>query len=127
MWIGKFAIISYLFAIALLGVGFMFATILDVSLFTGGTQGDIDTIIGRHDISGTETNPTLIFGDFIAGARAIGDIVVNTLSGGVVADVIPQAVNGIANGDYGLYITIRLFLTFSTACLIINFITGREI
>lgn len=143
MIFGKFALISYLFAAALLGTGLVFTTAFDWDVFGGfsTTQAAVDTIISRHNesVNATSTNPNFIFGDYLAAAQSIGVILFNIPTGGLIADVfgsvggdlfgpcgVTCGASGFAVAD-AVYALIRIFITFSSACLIINVISGRDI
>lgn len=131
MYFGKVALISYLFGIAILAVAYVFIVALNWSVFgTAATQTNLDTIIGRHNTAAnqTDTNPEFIFGDYLAAARAVGFIMFDVPTGGVIADVW-DAAGGIFVNDLkdAVYYLIRVVLTFCTVCLIINLISGRDL
>jgi hypothetical protein len=130
LWFGKLAIIAYVFSGILLCIGFLLATAFDDWDVFGEaqTQDNIDTLIGRQTSVGnaTEANPTFIFGDYFAATQAIGTMIFNVPTGGVIADVIPS-VSIFANLHEPIYYLIRFLITFSSACLVINMLSGREL
>jgi hypothetical protein len=146
MWLGKLAIISYLFSIGMIGVGFLLSTALGWDLFSNATQGAIDTLIGDYETtieeqSSDDSSASLIFGNFIAGVRAVATLIFNVPTGGAIADLIggipifsadsqgctPDPISGLCGVGQGVYYIIRIFISFAGVALILNFIANREI
>ena len=132
MYFGKFALITYLFAMAAFGVGYILYTSLNWDLYGGYDTFEIlSGVSERHEqsVNSTSTNPSFIFGDYAAAARAIGTILFDIPTGGQVANLW-GSLGGILVGPQtadAVYVLLRLFITFSSACLIINIISGRDL
>lgn len=132
MYFGKFALLCYIFAAATFAVGYILFAGMGWELFgDSDSQAALNTIAGRHDqaINATETNPAFIFGDYAAAAQAIGVILFNVPTGGLIADLW-DSVGGILVGgtlSEPVYMLIRILVTFSSVCLVINIISGRDL
>lgn len=87
------------------------------------TQSAVITLITGHDVD-IEANPNLIFGDFIAGAQAIGTLIFQGLSGGILFDVIKAV--PFFNANIGIELIFRIITSFCGFCFIIYMITGRS-
>ena len=126
MWLGKFALISYIFSAVALGVGLLILNTTGVHLFENGTVTDesMNTLIGRQSTNAT-ANPNFVFGDFIAGAQAIGTLILSSVTGGVVGDVMNSI--PFMTLDPAFEIIFRIIFTFSSAMLIFNLLTGRDL
>lgn len=126
MWFGKFALISYIFSAVLLAVALLIFNTLGVELYAEGsiTEESLETLIGRHNVTATP-NTNFIFGDFLAGLQAIGAILFQSISGGVIGDALGAI--PFFTMDVAITIIFRAIFTFCTACLIINLLTGREL
>lgn len=129
MIFGKFAIYSYLFAIGLLATGVMLNNAIGAQIFAEGTvtEESLTTLIGEQDtaVGDIEPNPLFPFGDFIAGIRAVAGIIIGTVTGGVVLDTLKAI--PFYTADASIDIMFRLFFSFSSAALIINLLSGRDL
>ena len=130
MWFGKLALISYVFSFLIVGGAYLVDSMLGWNLYASvASQDYIDQYItGVHNnaTSTTSTSDKFIFGDFYAAARSIGSVLLNALDGGIFANVLYDApIFGSANGPAMLII--QSLITFCTACLIVNIISGREL
>src|SRR6185503_11562029 len=130
MIFGKVALISYIFSAVLLGVALMLYNALGIVLYRDingnntATEDYLSVLVGRHDVT-VSANPNFIFGDYLAGLQAIGGILINSVTGGIVFDALTAI--PFWNADFSIMIIFRLIFTFCTACLIINLLTGRDI
>ena len=130
MWFGKLALISYVFSFLIVGSAYLVDSMLGWNLYASlASQSYIETyIIGVHNnaTSTTSTSDKFIFGDFYAAAKSVGSIILNALDGGIFAQVIADSpIFGSANT--AAMLIIQMLVTFCSACLIINLISGREL
>jgi hypothetical protein len=144
MWIGKFAIITYLFSFVMLAVALISYTAFQEQcnvmtepaktnclnatlLYPDGTatKDALNVVIGNHNVNVT-ANPLYQFGDFVSGIAAIGTLVTGSISGGLAYDAL-RGVPFFNLNDVIIEVFFRGIFTFATACLIINFLTGREL
>lgn len=90
-------------------------------LFKGWTGEALNKLVMNSSSVDIETNPTLIFGDQIATAQAIGALLWQGISGGIVSDVL----EGIPyfNNEY-VQLPIRFLHGFSLSFLILSLL-GR--
>lgn len=125
MWFGKFVIISYVFCGLLLIVAFMMFRFFGFSLYDSDTltEGAMTTLIGTNDVSVTP-NTNFIFGDPIATIQAIGTILFQSVTGGVVGDALTSI--PYINADVTFGYIFQFIFTFSQAMLIIAWIANRE-
>lgn len=98
---------------------------MNVSLFAGGTAENLNAITAKTNVTAS-ANPTFIFGDYLAGLQAIGGILFDTITGGVVGDTMLALQQASLINSPGVII-FRLLYTFSSAMLILNILTGRDI
>lgn len=129
MWLGKLALVSYLFSIILFGVGYMMHEALGVTLFQDhegnntATAEYIEAFTIKHEVD-PEVNPAFIFGDFVSGLKIIGGIISSTFTGGVIGDAFSR-IPFIQEGP--IQFLLRALITFSTLCLGVNIVTGRNL
>jgi hypothetical protein len=129
MYIGKFALITYMFSVGAMGVGFLMAEVFDFELFGDfASQQAIDELLGRHSdaINDTEINPEFSFGDFPSALSAIGTLLWNVPSGGLIADLI-GSVPFFGELTQGFTYLIMGIVGFSGVCLLITVLTGRDL
>lgn len=122
MWVGKFAIIAWLFSSVMFFVGYMMETGMGVELFTGATQDSLETMIDANQETVDEEgqlNPTEIFSQFTAG----GSVLFGIVTGGIISDMIGQ----LPMVNEAIMLLIRFLYSFSSAILFVNIITGRDI
>jgi len=98
---------------------------LGVSLFTGGTESNLEAISTRSEIT-AQPNPNFPFGDYVAGLQAIAGMLWDTISGGVVGDMLLdlQGSDILSSPAVMLF---RLLYSFASACLVLNILTGRDL
>ena len=126
MWVAKFAIIAYLFNISLLFVGYMIEQGLGITLFTKADDSPLLTddylanVTNANDIDITP-NPSSIFGDFITSATSIGGLIIGSLTGGFIGDMLGQ----IPFVSWPVIALVRVLITFSGAMLAYQLLTGR--
>ena len=118
MWLGKIAIIMYLFSVGLLFSGYFIDQAYGLDLFTGVTYDALDAIANKQVIN-QEISVDLIFGDFIAGVRVVFGI--------VTGDTIAQAFSLIPSFDEVWLLLVRIVFTLSSAMLWVFIVTGRSI
>lgn len=118
MWLGKIAIIMYMFSIALLFSGYFLDQAYGLSLFTGVTFDALDEIASKNVVN-QEISIDLIFGDFIAGVKVVFGI--------ITGDTIAQAFSLIPNFDETWMLLVRLAFTLSSAMLWVFIVTGRSL
>jgi hypothetical protein len=129
VWFGKLAIICYVFALGCMGVGFLVAQVFDFDLFGDfASQDAINTILGRHadTVNEVEIDPNYPFGNYPAALQAIGILLWNVPSGGLIADLI-AAVPFFGELNQGFTYMIMGVVGFSGVCLMINVLTGRDL
>jgi hypothetical protein len=110
-------------------VGFLLEVSLNWNVFgEAQTQENIEVLIGRHTTVGnsTEANPTFVFGDYFAAAQAVGTMIFNVPTGGVIADVIPN-ISIFAQLHDPIYYLVRFLISLSSAMLVIYLLSGRSI
>lgn len=122
MWIGKLAIVMYSFAAICLFVGSMFeyGLGLDWSIFSGWTEDALNELTGENDVD-VAANPNLVFGDFFAWGQAVGTLLFNGVSGGIVQDAFSQ----LPFWNEQTMLLTRFLYTFSTFILGLHIGTGR--
>jgi hypothetical protein len=120
MWITKFSLITFLFFAMILFAAYLMSQVTGELLFEGWTRDALEQLTGKNDID-VDANPTLVFGDYIATSQAVGTLLLQTGTGGVVSDVM----QGLPyfNND-ALQLIVRFLYTFSLAFLILAII-GR--
>ena len=118
MWLGKIAIIMYLFSVGLLFSGYFIDQAYGLDLFTGVTYDALDAIANKQVIN-QEISVDLIFGDFIAGVRVVFGI--------VTGDTIAQAFSLIPSFDEVWLLLVRIVFTLSSAMLWVFIVTGRSL
>jgi len=119
MWLGKVSIIFYIFSISLTFSGYYVDQVFGLSLFSGTSSDDLESIITHNDITDTTISAELIFGDFVTGVRVLFGI----MTGQILTDALDSLPSFNDTWFYG----IRIFFTTSTAFLWINLITGRDL
>jgi hypothetical protein len=125
MWWGKLAIITYVFCGVLLFVGFIIFETLSFSIFDEGTltEASMEQLVGAHNTN-ISPNTNFIFGDAIATIQAIGGILFQSVTGGIVGDTISSI--PFFNADFTYILLFRFLYTFSQAMLIIAWLANRE-
>ena len=124
MFFGKFALIAYIFSAGLLGVIFLMTT----AGFGGNAFQDIvttpllDSLLGFQNVQTIPIDLALPFGNFYGALNIIGKI----LFGGIVNDTI-QHIPFLGAGIGPFVYVISIFYSFSTLCLVINILTGRDL
>src|SRR3972149_4251323 len=118
MWLGKIAIIMYLFSISLLFSGYFIDNAYGLNLFSGITFDSLDVIANKQVVD-QEISVDLIFGDFIAGVRVMFGI--------ITGDTIAQAFTLIPSFDEMWLLLVRIIFTLSSAMLWIFVVTGRSV
>lgn len=118
MWMGKIAIIMYLFSVSLLFSGYFIDNAYGLNLFTGVTFDALDAIANKQVVD-QEISIDLIFGDFIAGVRVMFGI--------ITGDTIAQAFNLIPSFNEVWLLLVRIIFTLSSAMLWIFVVTGRSV
>lgn len=126
IYFGKFALIAYIFSAITLGVGFLIFETIGYSIFEAGTltAASMDELITSHNVTAT-ANPNFIFGDYLAGLQAVGGIIFQSLTGGIIGDVLANV--PFVSANLAIEIIFRIVITFCGAMLIINMLTGREL
>lgn len=139
MYFGKLALISYIFSVSAFGVGLLLYNALGWDLYGGYDTFDVLMGIGdRHDqsINATTANPSFIFGDYPAATRAIGTILFDIPTGGQIANLWGSVGGILVGSDVGnagvsnsmvVYVLLRILISFSSACLIISMLSGRDL
>jgi len=118
MWLGKIAIIMYLFSISLLFTGYYLDNVFGQDQFTGATYDALDEIANKNNVN-ESISAELIFGDFIAGVKVLFGI--------VTGDTLTQAFHLLPNFSSEWDLLIRLLFTLSSAFLWIYVVTGRSL
>lgn len=126
MYFGKFALIVYIFSAITMAVALLILNTTGVNLFENTTvsYSALDTLITSHNVTAS-ANPNFIFGDYLAGAQAVGTIIFQGISGGIVGDVL-NSIPFVAL-DPAIGILIQILVTFCGAMLIINLLSGRDL
>lgn len=130
MWFGRLALISYLLSICIIIVALAINSALGLTgnntVFNSPTVDSVNqlTTISNNAISNQTTNPTFVFGDFFAAAKSIATILTSIPTGGDIGSLVNDL--PFANAFY-VVLGIRALITFSSAMLIINIISGRDI
>lgn len=118
MWLGKLAVILYIFSIGVTFMGYYLDSTLNTGLFSGATFEALDDLATRNEVN-TTPNIDLIFGDFLAGATVLFGI--------LTAENLAQVFGMLPSFTEPWYILVRILFTLSTAFLWINIITGRDL
>lgn len=114
MKLGIFCIVSYLFFAGIIFGALLMSEVTGELLFSGWTRDAVEELIGANDVD-AEANPNLVFGDHIATAQAIGTMLLQVGTGGVVSDVMLGM--PFFNHDY-IMAAVRFYYTFSLFGLI---------
>lgn len=126
MWVAKFAIVAYLFNIALLFIGYMIEQGLGITLFVKAdgtpllTDSYLANVTNANEVD-IAPNPNSIFGDFITSAQSIGSLIVGSLTGGFIGDMLGQ----LPFVSWPVVALVRVLITFSGAMLAYQLLTGR--
>lgn len=125
MYIGKFAVISWLFSGTLLFTAYMMETWLpgDVALLDGPSRENLQDLIATSNqlVNSTELNPSQPFTQYTAGA----ELALSLIDGQLVADslgLLPMPFSS----EPVMWLVMFLF-SFSSAMFFLNIITGRDL
>jgi len=123
MWLGKFALITFMFCSMVLFGAYLMSQWTGKLLWHGWTREALEQLTGRNNFN-VEANPTFIFGDFFAAGRALVTLIWQGTTGGVVADVL-QGIPYFNNDAFIL--PIRFLYTFSLTILILSIVGRTEL
>lgn len=118
MWLGKIAIIMYLFSIAVLFAGYYANQIFQNPSIDSASFAALDEIANRNNLD-QQINASLIFGDFIAALQVLFGI--------VTGETIATAFSLFPFVDEAVMLMIRLMFTLSSAFLWIYIVANRSI
>lgn len=120
--IGKFAVYSFMFFVSILLGSLIQSEWTGELVWQGWTREALEELTGANDID-VEANPELVFGDYIATSQAVGTLLFQTGTGGVVSDVL-LGVPYFNNDSFML--GVRFYYSFSLAFLILAIVGKVE-
>lgn len=118
MWIAKIALILYLLSVALLFGGAYFDSVYGLDLFTGTTYDSVDILADSFKVD-TDFSAEMIFGDFIAGLKALFGI--------VTGEVLSDAFSLFPGFNIYWMLLIRILFSLASVFLAIYIVTGRSL
>lgn len=118
MWLGKIAIILYVFAIGILFTGYYWDNVFGENLFSGATFEALDELANKNAVD-QSISIDLIFGDFIAGVKVVFGI--------LTGDTIYSALSLIPGFLSEWMLLTRITFTLSSALLWVYIVTGRSL
>lgn len=122
MWLGKVAIICYVFSLFVLFFGYYLNTIFQDPVLTANTNityNALNTLAASFALN-QQINTSLIFGDFIAGLTVLFGI----LTGGPITELMTL---GIPFMDGSIQLLFRIVFALSSVLLWIYIVANRSV